>query len=107
MLYSKSAHYQPLVPDPSQVIHDLAPLVAYNNTQPLMDETLWEINVNETTVQSTTVQAHVEDTYTPGDRLDEPKSRRLTHRRQAPRAGGFPCRHQDCGKIFDRACELK
>lgn len=85
---------------------DLAPIFAYveADRQPLMNSHVHSLNANETTVQPATVQAHVEDIYTPGDRTG---SRRAPHRRQAPCAAGYPCKHDGCGKAFDRACELK
>ena len=85
---------------------DLAPIFAYVNevdTQPLMNNNVQHLNTNETTVQNATVQAHIEDIYTPGDRTGSRKAQR----RQAPRAAGYPCRHDGCGKTFNRACELK
>ncbi|KAJ4362941.1 hypothetical protein N0V83_010058 [Neocucurbitaria cava] len=90
----------------------LAPLLAYvtaEDRQPLRNEYLQYINENETTIQPATVQAHLEDIYTPGDRLPSrrPASRKAPHRRQAPRPGGYPCQVEGCEKIFDRACELK
>lgn len=90
---------------PDVTAADLAPIYAYvteSRRQPLDKEHVWCINANETTIQPSTVQAHIEDTYTPGDR-----SRRAPHRRQAPRVGGFPCKVDGCGKAFNRACELK
>jgi hypothetical protein len=88
---------------------DLAPIFAYvteaNQQQPLMNDNVQYMNSNETTVQPATVLAHLEDIYTPGDRLGSGKAR--THRRQAPRTAGYPCMHDGCGKTFDRACELK
>lgn len=68
-----------------------------------MNDNVYCLNTNETTVQPATVQAHVEDIYTPGDRLE----RRSPHKRQTPRAAGYPCMHNGCGKTFNRACELK
>jgi hypothetical protein len=74
-----------------------------------MNNNVLYINANETTIQPATVQAHIEDIYTPGDRLDDARlsSRKAPHRRQAPRARGYPCILDGCGKTFDRACELK
>ncbi|KAF2824184.1 hypothetical protein CC86DRAFT_51464 [Ophiobolus disseminans] len=82
---------------------DLAPIFAYveADRQPLMNNYVQNINANETTVQPATVQAYIEDIYTPGDRTGS-----APHRRQAPRAAGYPCKHEGCGKTFDRACEL-
>ncbi|KAF2850558.1 hypothetical protein T440DRAFT_396954, partial [Plenodomus tracheiphilus IPT5] len=76
--------------------------------QQLMDQNLHCINMNETTVQATTVLEHIKDTYTPGDRLDSshPRSKKVPQKRQAPRRGGFPCDANDCDKIFDRACDF-
>ena len=96
-----------------QTAADLAPILAYVTDAPsqtLIDENMDYINANETTVRTTTVQAHIEDTYTPGDRLQHARpsgSRRPAHRRQAPRLGGYSCSAEGCDRIFDRACELK
>ncbi|PVI04511.1 hypothetical protein DM02DRAFT_518651 [Periconia macrospinosa] len=73
--------------------------------QPLHDNLLEQLNDNATTVRSSTVLSHVEDTYTPGDRL-KAQSRPLS-KRQAPRKGGFPCGINGCQKTFDRACDVK
>ncbi|KAL5113244.1 hypothetical protein ACEQ8H_008884 [Pleosporales sp. CAS-2024a] len=75
-------------------------------TQTLVDENVQCINANETAIQPATVQAHIEDIYTPGDRLGKTSSRTAPHRRQAPRAGGYPCRYEGCEKTYNRACEL-
>jgi hypothetical protein len=72
-----------------------------------MDENLRCVNTYETTIQPSTVQAHIEDIYTPGDRLVKISSRKASHRRQAPRHRGYPCGFEGCEKTFDRACELK
>lgn len=98
--------------DFSQTDADLAPIFAYvteEDRQPLINEHIRYINANETTIQPATVQAHIEDIYTPGDRLQSrpPTSRKAPHRRQAPRPGGYPCHVEGCDRVFDRACELK
>ncbi|KAL6711757.1 hypothetical protein ACN47E_002800 [Coniothyrium glycines] len=96
-----------------EVETDLGPVIQYlagNQQQPqqqppLVVRNVRAINENGTTVQHATVQAHVEDTYTPGDRTVRP--RRSPQRRQAPRPnGGFVCDADGCGKSFIRACEL-
>jgi hypothetical protein len=89
---------------------DLLPIREYVDAgyrQPLIDEHVQIMDVNETTVQQSTVQAHVEDTYTPGDRLSARRNRKSTHKRQAPRPGGFHCNKDGCSKTFDRQCDLK
>lgn len=99
--------YTPL-PDFNHTDADLAPIYAYvteNDAQPLINEHVWHFNADETTVQPATVQAHIEDTYTVGDRT-RPSSRKAPHRRQAPRLGGYPCNVEGCERTFDRACEL-
>lgn len=112
MLYNDPVPLTMALPDLHQTEPDLAPIAAYNNEadrQPLIDEHIYYINANETTVQPATVQAHVEDIYTPGDRLEQRKpsgSRKATHKRQAPRRGGYPCNIDGCERTFDRACEL-
>jgi hypothetical protein len=93
-------------------------LTPYANTDtfpPLFDEeTAEHLNANATTVQRSTVQVHIVNTYNPGDRTLRAQSERRrsphkrSHKRQPPRpGGGFPCKTQGCGKTFDRACELK
>ncbi|KAF1976142.1 hypothetical protein BU23DRAFT_565845 [Bimuria novae-zelandiae CBS 107.79] len=72
----------------------------------LLDANVRQLEDNATTVQPSTVQMHVEDTYTPGDRLAS-TPRRPGHKRQAPRPRGFPCAFEGCGKTFDRSCDLK
>ena len=102
--------FRPPISDVHQNAVDLAPIFAYlseNNKQQLMNESIRTINANETTIQPETVQAHIEDTYTPGDRLPKPRKTSHTGRRQAPRSRGYPCRYEGCEKTFDRACELK
>lgn len=84
------------------------PLFAEPDRQPLVNEIVRQLNDNATTVQPTTVQMHVEDTYTPGDRLQAARARRRpSHRRQPLIEGGFPCTYQGCGKTFNRSCDLK
>ncbi|CAO2652740.1 Nn.00g021510.m01.CDS01 [Neocucurbitaria sp. VM-36] len=90
---------------------DLGPIYAYvteEDRQPLMNKYVRYIDADETTIQPATVQAHIEDIYTPGDRLQsrQPTSRKTPHRRQAPRPGGYPCHVEGCERVFDRACEL-
>lgn len=76
----------------------------------LVDETVQLMNENETNVQSVTVQAHVDDTYLPGDRqspaslVESPCPGPVRH---APRRNGFRCKFEGCNKTFDRNCELK
>jgi hypothetical protein len=100
-----------LLLDHNQTQADFTPLVDWvtGTRQPLDNEHLRNIDANETTVLPTTIQAHIEDTYTPGDRLTtrRPGSRKAAHKRQAPRPGGFPCSVDGCDKTFDRQCELK
>lgn len=55
---------------------ELAPIFANDtesNRQLLMDDVVQCMNTNETTVHPATVQAHIEDIYTPGDRACELK----------------------------------
>jgi hypothetical protein len=109
MLYQPQA-FCPPPPDVHQTSTDLTPLLAYvveSRTQSLMNENVRYINANETTIQPATVQAHIEDIYTPGDRIGKPSCKKAPHRRQAPRSGGYPCTYDGCEKTFDRACELK
>ena len=95
-------HMPPLGFDRTQP--DLAPIYDYvNGGQPLLREHVQVMDANETMVQPATVQAHVEDTYNPGDRLATPGSRK----RQAPRPGGFHCDKDGCSKTFNRQCDLK
>jgi hypothetical protein len=92
---------------------DLAPIFTYaaeNRMRSLDAEHIRYVNANETTIEPATVQAHVEDIYTPSDRLERrrlSKSNRAPHRRQAPHPGGYPCKKEGCERTFDRACELK
>lgn len=93
---------------------DLSPLVAYVTAeqlqpQPLINENIEYFDVNETVVQPDTIQAYVDDTYLPGDRLQKgaPAPRKTASKRQTPRRKGYPCNADGCVKIFDRACELK
>jgi hypothetical protein len=111
MLYSESRTYDTLSDLNQTATVDLTPVIAYVNEayrQPLINEHVRCINTNQTTIQPITVQAHIEDTYTPGDRTEEAEQGwRAPYKRQAPRPGGYPCNSGGCGKIFDRACELK
>lgn len=118
MLQYEPQHFHALLPDPNHMAVDLRPIFDYvtANTyeqplqRPLMNDNVHYFDANETTVQPATVQAHIEDTYTPGDRLDEHRaaaSPRSPHRRQAPRRRGYPCDYEACDRTFDRACELK
>jgi hypothetical protein len=110
MLYNEPHPFRSPLQDVHDPVADLAPIFAYvaeAYRQPLMNDNVRYINANETTIQPTTVQAHIEDIYTPGDRLDGTKQRRVPHRRQAPRVRGYPCQFDGCEKTFDRACELK
>jgi hypothetical protein len=110
MLYNESRAFCAPLPDVHQAAEDLAPVLAYNieaRRQPLMNENVQYVNANETTIQPATVQAHIEDTYTPGDRLSKSSPRKAPHRRQAPRVHGYPCLFEGCERTFDRACELK
>jgi hypothetical protein len=98
--------------DPYQTEAELEPIFQYvteANRQPLINEHVRYMNANETTVQAATVQAHIEDIYTPGDRLQDtqPRSRKSLQKRQPPRPGGFLCDFEGCDGTFDRACELK
>ncbi|KAF2113325.1 hypothetical protein BDV96DRAFT_121466 [Lophiotrema nucula] len=76
--------------------------------QPLIDQTLQQLEDTATKVRADTVQSHVLDTYTPGDRIiaQAAASRRLAQRRLPPSIGGFLCEHSRCGKRFNRACDL-
>lgn len=112
MLYNEPAHFHAPLQDFNQTAADLAPIFAYvteQPRQPLINEHIRFIDANGTTVQPATVQAHIEDIYTPGDRLPSrrPGSRKAPHKRQAPRPGGYPCSVEGCERTFDRACELK
>ncbi|KAF2029750.1 hypothetical protein EK21DRAFT_112621 [Setomelanomma holmii] len=120
--YDPQLFHAPL-PDPAQAV-DLGPLVAFNTTAenhdlppqqqppqpPLMNDNVQYFDWNGTTVQPATVQAHIEDIYTPGDRQRRKTSiigvRTSPSRRQAPRPGGYACDHEGCERRFDRACEL-
>jgi hypothetical protein len=97
-------HYTPPSTNDYNPTVDLSDLVHWMEDArlPLFDNTIQFMNANETTVQSTTVQAHVESIYTPGDR-----QRRPSPKRQALRKGGYACNIIGCNKAFDRACELK
>jgi hypothetical protein len=99
------------LPDHHQTPADIAHLVDWltDTRQPLLPEHLRNIDANGTSVQPTTIQAHIEETYNAGDRLPtrRPGSRRAALRRQAPRPGGFSCNVEGCDKAFDRQCELK
>ncbi|KAF2443121.1 hypothetical protein P171DRAFT_363346 [Karstenula rhodostoma CBS 690.94] len=75
--------------------------------QSLMNANIRRLDDNATTVNPNTVQMHVEDTYTPGDRLAATTPRRPGHKRQPPRPRGFPCGYEGCGRTFDRSCDLK
>ncbi|KAI4697316.1 uncharacterized protein J4E92_005791 [Alternaria infectoria] len=95
-------HMPPLGFDRTQP--DLAPIYDFvNEGQPLLREHVQVMDANETMVQPATVQAHVEDTYNPGDRLATPRNRK----RQPPRPGGFHCDKDGCSKTFNRQCDLK
>ncbi|KAF1913425.1 hypothetical protein BDU57DRAFT_356113 [Ampelomyces quisqualis] len=106
-MYNEPQAFQPPIADVRQTAPDLAPIYAYlreHQMPQLMNENVRNINANETTIQPQTVQAHIEDTYTPGDRLSKP--RKTSHRRQAARSRGYPCSYEGCEKTYDRACEL-
>jgi hypothetical protein len=116
MLYNEPQYVQPPIFDIQQTAADLTPIYAYiteSHRPSLVNDNVWNINANETTVQSGTVQAHIEDTYTPGDRVKGKKVRSrsssggVRQTRQAPRTRGYPCVIDGCEQIFNRACELK
>jgi hypothetical protein len=116
MLYNEPQYLTPPISDVHQTAADLAPIYAYITEarhQPLVNDNVRSINANETTIQPETVQAHIEDIYTPGDRA---KGKRVRSRsssdgarqtRQAPRTRGYPCVVDGCEQTFNRACELK
>ena len=115
-LYSEPQPFQPPLLDRHHTDADLGPLLAFvteavieAQRQPLINENVRYINANETTVQPDTVQAHIEDTYNPGDRLQDgrPGSRKAASKRQTPRVNGYPCNADGCERTFDRACELQ
>ncbi|KAH7121264.1 hypothetical protein B0J11DRAFT_439052 [Dendryphion nanum] len=108
----------------TQLPHVPAPLPQYpsegNYTyrQPLQQpfrSMLEQANEDATAVSWYTVSEHVQDTYAVGDRTASRSGGSQagqrppqTHRRQPPRpGGGFPCPEGDCGKAFDRSCDLK
>jgi hypothetical protein len=101
--------------DDTFAVHDLVPEEAgrvpfypfTDQEQPsLIDANVRYFEKNATTVRDDTVRSHLMDIYTPGY-PSEPTPRRLSHKRQAPRAGGFPCLFDGCVKTFDRSCDLK
>ncbi|EUC42950.1 hypothetical protein COCMIDRAFT_39063 [Bipolaris oryzae ATCC 44560] len=97
-------------PDTHETEVNLTPVCDYvtGGPRPVSNEYIQRINANETTVQPGTVQAHVDDTYTPGDRLlsRQARSRRRSGRRQPPREGGFVCNEPECTQVFNRQCDL-
>lgn len=111
MLYEETLPFNPPAPDVNATAAELAPVLAWvteDYRQPATNENIQYMNMNETLVRPETVQAHIDDIYTPGDRLEKNAgSKRAPHRRQAPRPRGYPCNYHGCDKIFDRACELK
>ncbi|KAH8701405.1 hypothetical protein GQ44DRAFT_631816 [Phaeosphaeriaceae sp. PMI808] len=106
-LYS-SFHADSRSPSEAEALKPVFTYVNRSHRESLRNENIHYINANETTVQPETVQAHIDDTYTPGDRLDETNagSRTASHRRHAPRPRGFPCPIEGCEKAFDRACDV-
>ncbi|KAF2656103.1 hypothetical protein K491DRAFT_597639 [Lophiostoma macrostomum CBS 122681] len=77
-----------------------------NEQQPLLESVKQELDSDATIMLPSTMQLHVEGTYTPGDRLvSQAERRRQRQRRQTPRPAGFPC--SSCAKTFDRSCDLK
>jgi hypothetical protein len=111
MLWDEPQAFHPPLPDAHQAAAHLAPVFAYvteARRQPLMGVNIQHLNANETTIQPTTVQAHLDEIYTPGDRhISRNSSRKASHRRQTPRPRGYPCTFEGCEKAFDRNCELK
>ncbi|KAF2469637.1 uncharacterized protein BDR25DRAFT_46673 [Lindgomyces ingoldianus] len=100
--------YLPVLPASSPELEPQLPYYTSADRQTLKDEVVRQLEENATNVQEGTVQAHIEDIYTPGDRTTTTAgSQRATHRRQAPRPGGFPCSYPGCGKPFNRQCDLK
>ncbi|KAF2788908.1 hypothetical protein K505DRAFT_366057 [Melanomma pulvis-pyrius CBS 109.77] len=87
-------------------MEEALPPTYFESRPPLLDDITREFNGNATIMQSSTIQVHVEGTYTVGDRLAQVGSRQLP-RRQAPRPGGFLCPHEGCEKAFDRSCDLR
>jgi hypothetical protein len=88
------------------------PASVYNDintadAQLLTSNRIRSMDVNERIIQPATVQAHVEDIYTPGDRSSGQRNRKAVSKRQAPRENGYPCDKDGCGKTFDRQCDLK
>ncbi|KAF2180662.1 hypothetical protein K469DRAFT_277114 [Zopfia rhizophila CBS 207.26] len=93
----------PVLPPEPEPELQLTPDYTYG--QPLRDDYVRQLNENATTIQPSTIQIHIEGTYTPGDRISPPPSRRA-QRREAPRPGGYPCQYNGCRKAFDRRCDL-
>lgn len=100
------------LPEPFEFDVDMEPVLNYVTGDPrpaLNNQYIQYMDANETTVQRVTVQAHIEDTYTPGDRSSSypPRSRKRAHKRQAPRERGFVCNEPGCSDVFNRQCDLK
>lgn len=76
------------------------------NQHPLNTESVQLLDDNATTIQPSTVQEWVDGSYNAGDRRSPPATSHIHQRRNAPRQGGFPCLISDCGKVYDRHCDL-
>lgn len=111
-LSNRSSFYDPLSTNDVTSVAGLDQVIDYvtDPGEHLVDDFVRRMNHNETTVQPATVQAHIDDTYLPGDRQiphSPVESQYLPHRRHAPRKNGFACTAEGCNKVFDRNCELK
>ncbi|KAF5845515.1 hypothetical protein GGP41_003057 [Bipolaris sorokiniana] len=106
-------HHAPMSmppPDTHETEVNLTPVWDYvtGDRRPVLNEYIQRIDANETTVQPITVQAYIDDIYTPGDRSSprQTKSGKRSSRRQPPREGGFVCNEPGCTEVFNRQCDL-
>ncbi|PSN68773.1 hypothetical protein BS50DRAFT_632646 [Corynespora cassiicola Philippines] len=86
----------PQVSPPAVNPADLQKFVPHLPPEQLSDTRLKKLNEEATVVGTGTVQAHLEDTYTPGDNF---------RRRMQARENGFACSVGGCGQRFNRACD--
>lgn len=88
--------------------------VTGDNGLPLNHGNIGAIDADETRLQTSTVEAHVGDTYNtgdhihaPGNRIHTPGDRRRRLRIRKPRCeDAYPCDEPGCGRVFDRQCDL-
>jgi hypothetical protein len=105
-LSNECSFYDPPLFADDSVSIDLSDVIDFNNSSPyIVNDTFQSINVDATTLQTSTIQAYVDGTYLPGYR-QQASPARPHGTRHVPCKGGFVCTVEGCNKAFDRKCEL-